>query len=91
MANEITVPLLPCRSIDEMVEFYTMLGFSQTYYQRQPKPYVALKREDINLHFFGMPDFKPEDSYSTCLVIVPDTGALYRSFSAGATPSSKRL
>ncbi len=62
MANEITVPLLPCRSIDEMVEFYTMLGFSQTYYQRQPNPYVALKREDINLHFFGMPDFKPEDS-----------------------------
>ena len=55
MANEITVPLLPCRSIDEIVEFYGMLGFSQTYYQVLPNPYVALKREDIQLHFFGMP------------------------------------
>ena len=80
MANEIMVPLLPCRSIDDMVEFYGMLGFTRTYYQQLPNPYVALQREDINLHFFGMPDYKPEDSYSTCLVIVPDTGALYRSF-----------
>lgn len=82
MANEITVPLLPCRSIDEIAEFYGMLGFSRTYYQVLPNPYVALKREDINLHFFGMPDFKPEDSYSTCLVLVSDTGELYRAFAA---------
>jgi hypothetical protein len=79
MANEITVPLLPCRSSDEIVEFYGMLGFSQTYYQTLPNPYVALRRGDINLHFFGIPGFKPEDSYGSCLVIVPDTGELYRS------------
>ena len=82
MANEVTVPLLPCRSIDEIAEFYEMLGFSQTYYQRQPNPYVALRREDINLHFFGMPGFEPKDSYGTCLVVVDDTGELYRSFAA---------
>ena len=51
LANEITVPLLPCRDIDEIVEFYGILGFRQTYYQALPNPYVALKREDINLHF----------------------------------------
>jgi hypothetical protein len=83
MANEVTVPLLPCRSIDEIVAFYGVLGFSRTYYQLQPNPYVALQREDINLHFFGIPDFNPEDSYGSCLVIVPDTAALYRSFAAG--------
>jgi hypothetical protein len=83
MANEVTVPLLPCRSIDEMVEFYTMLGFAQTYYQTRPNPYVSLQREDFHLHFFGMPDFRPEDSYSTCLVIVPDTGELFAAFAAG--------
>jgi hypothetical protein len=83
MAGEVTVPLLPCRSIDEIGDFYSMLGFTQTYRQTLPNPYVALKREDINLHFFGMPDFDPEDSYGTCLIVVPDIDALYRAF-AGA-------
>jgi len=91
MANEVTVPLLPCRSIDEIVEFYGVLGFSQTYYQALPNPYVALRREDINLHFFGIPDFKPEDSYGSCLVIVPDTGELHRTFAAAMRAAYGKL
>ena len=91
MANEITVPLLPCRDIDEIVEFYAILGFTKTYYQALPNPYVALKREDINLHFFGMPDFKPEDSYGSCLVIVSDTGELYRAFADGMRAARGKL
>lgn len=83
MANEITVPLLPCRSIDEIVEFYTMLGFDRTYYQLRPNPCVSLQRDDLHLQFFGMPDFRPEDSYGSCVVLVPDTGALFEAFAAG--------
>ncbi|MFC4947945.1 hypothetical protein [Pseudonocardia sp. GCM10023141] len=83
MANEITVPLLPCRSIDEIVEFYTMLGFDRTYYQLRPYPCVGLQREDLQLQFFGMPDFRPEDSYGSCVVLVSDTGALFDAFAAG--------
>ncbi|WP_280262255.1 VOC family protein [Nocardia wallacei] len=83
MAHEITVPLLPCGSIDEIVEFYTMLGFSQTYYQRRPYPCVGLRREDFQLQFFGLPDFRPEDSYGSCVVLVPDTGQLFEAFAAG--------
>jgi hypothetical protein len=91
LANEITVPLLPCRDIDEIVEFYGILGFTQTYYQALPNPYVALKREDINLHFFGIPDFKPEDSYGSCLVMVRDTGELYRAFAEGMRAARGKL
>ncbi|GAB2858545.1 VOC family protein [Lentzea nigeriaca] len=83
MANELTIPLLPCPSIDEIASFYEMLGFSVTYRQTRPNPYVAVRREDINLHFFGMNDFDPEQSYGTCLVIVADTGPLYEAFAAG--------
>ncbi|WP_086661198.1 hypothetical protein [Lentzea kentuckyensis] len=83
MANELTIPLLPCPSIDEIASFYEMLGFSVTYRQTRPNPHVALQREDINLHFFGMDDFDPEQSYGTCLVIVQDTGPLYEAFAAG--------
>ncbi len=91
MVNEIMVPLLPCRSIDEIVEFYGMLGFTQTYYQARPYPCVGLKRDDIQMQFFGMPDFKAEDSYGSCLVIVPDTGELFRSFAASMRAAHGRL
>ena len=91
MANEIMVPLLPCRSIDEIVEFYEMLGFTQTYYQARPYPCVGLKRDDIKMQFFGIPDFKAEDSYGSCLVIVPDTGELYRSFAASMRTAHGKL
>ncbi len=83
MANELTIPLLPCPSIDEIASFYEMLGFEITYRQTRPNPYVALRREDINLHFFGMDDYDPAQSYSTCLVIVQDTAPLFEAFAAG--------
>ncbi|MFJ7217703.1 hypothetical protein [Amycolatopsis sp. NPDC098790] len=83
MANELTVPLLPCPSIDEIASFYQMLGFEITYRQTRPNPHVAVRREDINLHFFGMDGYDPAQSYSTCLVIVPDIGALFEAFAAG--------
>ncbi|SEF18151.1 hypothetical protein [Jiangella alba] len=82
MADEITVPVLPCRSIDEIDAFYTMLGFTRTYYQTRPNPFIALQRDDLRLQFFGMPDFVPEDSYGTCVVLVPDTAALFEAFAA---------
>lgn len=83
MANERTIPLLPCRSIDEIGAFYRMLGFAVTHRQERPNPYLSIRREDLELHFFGLPDFDPEQSYGTCLVFVPDVGTLYESFAAG--------
>jgi hypothetical protein len=74
-----TIPLLPCGSVDEISTFYRALGFDLTYRQLRPNPYIALRREDLNLHFFGLPSFDPEQSYGTCLVVVPDIGAIYES------------
>lgn len=83
MSNEVTVPLLPCADIDDMIAFYEVLGFETTYRQRRPNPYAALRREDLHLHFFEMPGFVPADSYSSCLVLTSDTGELHRAFAAG--------
>ncbi|WP_406488526.1 VOC family protein [Streptomyces phaeochromogenes] len=80
MANEVTIPLLPCRSIDEITEFYGTLGFTTTYRQTRPNPYVAVQREDLQLHFGGIEGFDPEQSYGSCVVIVPDTGAIHQAF-----------
>ncbi|WP_405111723.1 VOC family protein [Micromonospora sp. NBC_01405] len=83
MANEVAVPLLPCASIEEIATFYQVLGFHTTYQQRKPNPYVALQREDLQLHFFEIAGFDPEKSYGSCLVLTSDTGELYRAFAAG--------
>lgn len=83
MANEVTVPLLPCASIDDMVNFYEVLGFRTTYRQRKPNPYVALQREDVHLHFFEIAGFDPEQSYGSCLVLTSDIEGLHRAFAVG--------
>ncbi|MCT9868263.1 hypothetical protein [Paenarthrobacter aurescens] len=82
MSGEITVPLLPCRSIDEIADFYQMLGFERTYWQTKPYPCVGLRREDFQLQFFGLDGFDPERSYGSCVVLVEDTMALYEAFAA---------
>ncbi|CAM00505.1 hypothetical protein SACE_1179 [Saccharopolyspora erythraea NRRL 2338] len=77
------VPLLPCASIDEMRDFHLPLGFEVTHRQLRPNPYLALRRGGIDLHYFGIDGFRPEDSYGSCLVVVADTGPLYEAFAAG--------
>lgn len=83
MAGEVTIPLLPCTAIDDMAEFYEALGFRRTYRQTKPNPYVVMRREDWELHFFGMDGFDPADSYGTCVVQVPDIGVVHEAFTAG--------
>ena len=74
---------MPCGSIDQVEDFYRCLGFTRTYRQVRPNPYVALERDDIALGFFGMPGFDPADSYGSCLVMVPDIAALHAAFATG--------
>ncbi|TGJ97203.1 hypothetical protein DLJ96_04140, partial [Actinotalea fermentans ATCC 43279 = JCM 9966 = DSM 3133] len=83
MANETMVPLLPCASIDEIHDFAVALGFEVTYRQTRPNPYLALRRGGIDLHYFAMDGFRPEDSYGSCLVVVDDTEPLYEAWAAG--------
>jgi hypothetical protein len=83
MTNEVTIPLLPCASIDDIVTFYEVLGFHTTHKQRKPNPYVAVQREDLHLHFFEIAGFDPAQSYGSCLVLTSDIGELHRAFAAG--------
>jgi hypothetical protein len=47
MANEIMIPILPCRSINETLEFYVALGSEVTYQQTRPNSYACVRRDDI--------------------------------------------
>jgi hypothetical protein len=83
MANEVTVPLLPCASIDDIETFYGVLGFRTTYKQRKPYACVGVEREDLRLQFFEIAGFNPEQSYGSCLVLTADIEGLHRAFAAG--------
>src|SRR5688572_11574125 len=91
MAGERTYPLLPCGDIDQAIAFYEALGFTRTYRQLAPNPYATVKREDLQIHLFGMPDFDPAQSYGSVLVGVPDVDALYQAFAAGLRAAYGKL
>ena len=91
MTGERMIPLLPCASIDEIADFAGALRFTVTYRQVRPNPYLALRREDIELHYFGIEGFRPEDSYGTCLVITPDPRGLFDAFADGLRVRYGRL
>jgi hypothetical protein len=91
MAGERTVPLLPCVAIDEVEDFALALGFTTTYRQRRPNPYLAMRREDLDLHWFEQPGHRPEDSYGSCLVVVDDPGPLFDAFAVGLRERYGRL
>lgn len=91
MTSEYTIPLLPCRAINEMLVFYQALGFKVTYQQTRPNNYLAVRRGGIELHFFSMRDYKPADSYSTCYVVTTDVDGLYQAFTDGLRQQYGRL
>jgi catechol 2,3-dioxygenase-like lactoylglutathione lyase family enzyme len=91
MADERTYPCLPCADIDEAIAFYGALGFEPTYRQLRPNPYAVVRREDLHVHLFGIDGFKPEDSYGTVIVTVPDSDALYEAFALGLRQAYGRL
>lgn len=83
VTTEKIVPILPCRSLDDVVPFYEALGFDVTYRQTRPNPYAALRRGALDLHFFGLDAHDPAGSLGNVLVVVPDTVALFDEFAAG--------
>jgi catechol 2,3-dioxygenase-like lactoylglutathione lyase family enzyme len=82
MANERTYAILPCRDIDESISFYETLGFKRTYRQVRPNPSGVVALEDIHIHLAGIDGFKPEDSYGSVIITVPDPDSLYRDFAS---------
>jgi catechol 2,3-dioxygenase-like lactoylglutathione lyase family enzyme len=81
--TERTIPILPCRSIDEVLAFYRALGFVVIYQQERPNTYAVVARGGIELQFYVMKGFDPDGSYGSCYVLVSDVDALYEAFRSG--------
>ncbi|MER7540949.1 VOC family protein [Streptomyces sp. NPDC097704] len=78
--SEKTIPILPCRTIQPVLDFYTTLGFEVTFQQKNPGPYAVVQRGCIQLHFFGMKHYEPTASFSTCMVQTDDIDGLHETF-----------
>jgi catechol 2,3-dioxygenase-like lactoylglutathione lyase family enzyme len=89
--TERTIPILPCRSIDDTLAFYGALGFDVTYRQERPNTYAVVARGGIELQFFVLKELDPADSYSSCYVLVPDVDVLHHQFRAGLRAALGRL
>jgi hypothetical protein len=77
------VPALPCGDVDAVAEFWNALGLATTYRQLRPNPYLSLEVGQIALQYYGMPDWDPQLSHSTCIILVPDTRPVHEAFSEG--------
>jgi catechol 2,3-dioxygenase-like lactoylglutathione lyase family enzyme len=91
MANEVTIPALPCRDLDVSIAFYEALGFVRTFRQQRPNPYAVVSRDDFHVHLFTIDGFDPEQSYATVIVVVPDADELYEAFAAGLRAAYGKL
>lgn len=83
MGEVTTIPVLPCVSMPETLAFYGALGFEVTHQQTAPNVYAATRRGDVHLHFMGLKKLDPRESYSTCLVLVPEVERLHETFAEG--------
>ncbi len=80
VSTERTIPILPCRSIDDVLVFYRTLGFEVTYQQERPNTFAVVQRDGIELQFFVLKGLDPANSYSTCYVLTSDVDSLYAAF-----------
>ncbi|NMO13684.1 hypothetical protein HPC49_00985 [Pyxidicoccus fallax] len=81
MTGETTIPMLPCVSMDETLDFYRALGFEMTYRQTRPNPYSVVRRGGFELHFYGLPGLNPASAHSSCLIVVPEVAPLHEALS----------
>ncbi|MFE3498852.1 glyoxalase [Kitasatospora sp. NPDC059160] len=82
-ANETTVPVMPCVSVEETLEFYRALGFEVTFQQTRPYLYLALEWSGFALHF-GTPPKNTDpgqEEVGGCLILVDDVAPYHAEFS----------
>ncbi|MGW5069990.1 VOC family protein [Streptomyces cyaneofuscatus] len=91
--TEKTIPLLPCRTelIQSVVDFYTALGFETTQLQKSPYAYAVVERGAVELQLYGMKDYDPASSHSSCYVLTEDVDGLHAAFRSGLKAAYGRI
>lgn len=76
----ISIPVLPCVSLGDTLDFWTGLGYTVSYRQDRPYPYGVVERGGYQLHFARIKGVNPDHSFSGCLVMVSNVETLHAAF-----------
>lgn len=78
-----TIPILASRDIGETTAFYQRLGFAvRGLYEEFGPAYLALRRDDVELHFVHSAGADPAESHGGCYLRLTDAQAVYDEWAA---------
>ncbi|MFI0356542.1 hypothetical protein [Actinomadura sp. 9N407] len=89
--GENTIPIFPCRSIDQTWEFYEALGFELLLRQTRPNHFLSVGRGDLQLQFYGWKRHDPAGSMHMCYVSTTNVDEMYEAFRSGLKASLGRV
>lgn len=76
--RESIIPLFPCGSLNETLDFYQALGFEVIYQQEDPYVYAAVCRGGVELHFSKLTTWHTKNA--VCMIFVPEVASYHRVF-----------
>jgi hypothetical protein len=82
--NDIAIPILPSRSLNDTLAFYRRLGFDCRILCHGD--YAILVRETVELHFFTHIELRPAESSAMCYIRVSNAESICRVFASAQLP-----
>jgi catechol 2,3-dioxygenase-like lactoylglutathione lyase family enzyme len=76
----LAIPTLPMSELRETQAFYERLGFHAAYWQMDPDQYLILRRDELEVHFFGLPGLDPMENFAGCYLRVDDVEGMNDEF-----------
>ena len=83
--DDIAIPILPSRSVNDTLAFYRRLGFDGKIWGA-PYAYAILRRGTLELHFFTHQELRPAESNAGCYLRVADVASIQQAFAAADLP-----
>lgn len=87
----IITPIFPCKSLNELLEFYQTLGFVVTYHQKSPNPYAVVEKGWLKLDFYSIKHHDPQKCYHTCYILTDEADDLYEEFTSALRKKNGKL
>jgi hypothetical protein len=85
MQDDLSIPILPSRSVVDTLAFYRGLGFDGEILGAGDS-YLILRRGTVELHFFTHKELVPAESSAGCYIRVADADGIYQAFASAKLP-----
>lgn len=85
------IPILPCLNVSEQAEFFKSLGFEILVIIKSPNPYLAIKYDSLELHFYSSKRMNPKENPSMCYVSVDNVDSIYEAFTTSYKLNTGRV